>query len=335
MIPGIITGLLAALGQSLVYLSTRHYVQRRPAGASRELLVLAHAWMGIFSLIVLPFVWPAGGGAILWGVARPLLTCCCFYLIAQMWLFLALKHAEPSRVSPLLGFKIVVLAVLASFFVLPHRPGAPAPPVGLTWLQWMGVGLCLVSAVGLNFSGVRLRRRALIAIALACVCYSMSDWNITLVVMKAEGSMSQAAAAVLTTCLCYGVCGVIAACLLPVMGTRDPGAWRGSVPFAVFWFSAMLCLFACFGILGPVLGGILQSSRGLISIVLGSLVMRRGHFHMEPSHSRGVFWRRMAAGALMFLAVSLYVIRDPHTFTIHAGGGDHEVSHGATGQPAR
>ncbi|MCL2640814.1 MAG: hypothetical protein FWD53_08220, partial [Phycisphaerales bacterium] len=88
---GILTGLLAALCQSLCYLITRHYVQKRPAGASRQLLVLGHLWMGVFSLILLPFVWHGTLADVL-SALQPLIATAMFYLIGQFAFLIALKH---------------------------------------------------------------------------------------------------------------------------------------------------------------------------------------------------------------------------------------------------
>ncbi|MCL2648773.1 MAG: hypothetical protein FWD61_17540 [Phycisphaerales bacterium] len=320
---GIITGLIAALCQSLCYLATRYYVQKRAAGASRQLLVLGHLWMGVFSLIVLPFVWH-GGVADIVPLLSALVCAALFYLVGQFALLIALKHTEPSRVSPLLGFKIIVLAVMASFMVQPHVAGTPDPVVGLTAMQWVGVVLCCVAAVALNFSGGRLRRRAIAAIVFACVVYSLSDWNIAILVsgvqnmierrlsLSCSGGVAHVRAAFLApfcaTALTYLFTGLIAAGFFPASGARDKTAWRDAVPWAAAWFLAMIFLYMCFGLIGPVLGNILQSSRGVMSILIGSLLVYRGHLHIEPFHGRRVFVRRLAAGVLMFAAVILYAV---------------------------
>jgi drug/metabolite transporter (DMT)-like permease len=318
MLIGIVTGLSAAFCQSLCYLSARHYVQRRPdaKGASNELLVLSHVWMGIFSLIILPFCLPNSWNILL-AVAQPLVISTIMYLAGQFCLTLSLKHVEASRVSPLLGFKIVVLAAIAAFLPQPHLPGTPDIPIGLTWMQWLAVALCITAAIALSYSGSRLRPRAMFIIAGACIGYSLSDWNITLLVVGTAKFCSPAAAPLLATALSYLFCGLIALLFLPGMGTRNPRAWRDAIPFSILWFLAMIFLFICFGLISTLAGNILQSTRGLISILLGSLFVYWGHHHIEPLHAKGVFIRRLAAGVLMFLAVTLYVIRQPANLQNH------------------
>src|SRR5438105_1670004 len=116
---GIICGLLAALFQSLSYLATRHYVQRRAGGASRMLLVLSHVWMGLLAVLMIPVVWPPrvfDWRPVLWPLGG---TAVC-YGLGQFGLMMALKKTEPSRVGPLLGLKIVMLAFMAMVLVPPN-----------------------------------------------------------------------------------------------------------------------------------------------------------------------------------------------------------------------
>jgi hypothetical protein len=317
MIAGLATGLTAALFQSLSYLATRHYVQRRVGtdagggGGSRQLLVLSHVWMGLFSLVLLWAVWPRGGVPLV-PMLEPLLLMTGFYLAGQSATTFALRYAEPSRVSPLMGFKIVVLAAMATFLEQPRITGASVPP-GLTPLQYVAAGLAVVAALSLNYAGGALRRRAAVGVLVACVTYSLCDWNVTrtnLAVFRLVPGVSALQASLLSAGLCYVLSAGVAVALLPAWGSRRPRDWADALPFALIWFTAILFLYACFSEVGPLLGNILQSTRGLMSILLGSLLIYLGHLHIEPLSSRGVFVRRLAAGLLMFAAVSLYVMRD-------------------------
>lgn len=319
MITGLATGLAAALCQSLSYLATRHYVQSRlgtgATGSSRQILVLGHVWMGLFSAILLWAAWP-GNGLPISQMLEPLLSMTAFYLVGQSATTFALRYAEPSRVSPLMGFKIVVLAILASFLTQPRISGQPLPP-GLTPLQYIAAALAVAAALALNTSvggGGALRRRAALSILIACVAYSFADWNITrtnIAIFRLAPGISALRASLLSAGLCYLLAGFVGAALLPAWGSRKPKDWSDAIPFALLWFIAMLFLYACFSEVGPLLGNILQSTRGLISILLGSLLIYLGHLHIEPVTGKGVLARRLAAGLLMFAAVALYVIRDP------------------------
>ncbi|MCL2641773.1 MAG: hypothetical protein FWD53_13065, partial [Phycisphaerales bacterium] len=195
-----------------------------------------------------------------------------------------------------------------SFFVQPHATDMPDPVVGLTLMQWLAVILCCIAAVALNFSGTHLRRRAIFAIAFACVVYSLSDWNIGILVNQMHAFTPKTVTPFYATALSYILTALIALIFLPAYGTRDLTAWRDSIPWALAWFLAMIFLYTCFGLIGPVLGNILQSSRGLISILLGTLFVHLGHLHIEPFHDRRAFLCRLAAGILMFVAVILYAL---------------------------
>jgi len=312
MIAGLFSGLGAALFQSLSYLGTRHFAHNRGTGSSRQLMVFGHLWMGVFGAIVLACEWPEGWRW-LGDVWVPVLQMTLFYLVGQVGMILALRHAEPSRVSPLMGVKIVFLAGLSSFLAQP-QVAATAPVVGLTWMQWAGVILAVVAAVALNYAGVAFKKQAVAAVMLACLAFTVSDWNIArgnVAIRAALPGASILQISFLNVGLAYVLAAVPAMALAPIWGTRKVKDWMDAAPFAVTWFAGMLFLFWCFAEVGPLLGAILQSTRGLMSIIIGSLLIHWGHVHMEPHSSRGVLARRLAAGALMFGAVGLYVIKVP------------------------
>ncbi len=292
---GITTGLAAAVCQSLSYLATRYYVQPRPSGASKTLLVLSNIEMGIPSAILLAYYW--GKFPIDWSRAIiPLAGVIIFYILGQLGLMIALKYAEPSRVSPLLGFKLVVLALLTAFLTTQ----------GVNLWQWVAVIICLFGALSLYRSGGRMPMKATLALVIACVSYSLSDWNITGVIHAMPDDVPLMSRCFFSLALNYTITGILALPLLPfihITGRRD---WRDSAPFAASWFIAMVFLFLCFGLVGPLYGNILQSTRGIISIFMGWALVRLGSGHMEPNQGKGDFLRKLAAGTLMFAAVVLY-----------------------------
>lgn len=51
--------------------------------------------------------------------------------------------------------------------------------------------------------------------------------------------------------------------------------------------AAMFFLFGCFGTIGVVYGNILQSLRGVISILVGFLIARMGFVSLEEKVGRG------------------------------------------------
>jgi hypothetical protein len=105
----------------------------------------------------------------------------------------------------------------------------------------------------------------------------------------------------------YVICGLGSALWFPFAGGRKVlKDWRPALPFAICWMAAMVLLFACFGLVGPVYGNISQATRGILSIILGFILARLGFQHLEKRIQRGVLYRRLAAAALMCTAIWLF-----------------------------
>jgi uncharacterized membrane protein YidH (DUF202 family) len=177
-------------------------------------------------------------------------------------------------------------------------------------LQWAGVGLAVVSAWVLNGAGGHTPWRATVLVLAACVIYAFSDvciYELLTRVREISGDRSTLGVPLWAFALvCVGV-GLLALGALPWLGHRSPTAWRDAVPYALSWTMAMVALYACFAMLGTVLGAILQSTRGLISIGLGVLLAHLGWQHLEQKHGASVVGRRLVAAGLMTAAVALYV----------------------------
>ena len=293
-------GLLAATCQSLCYVFTRIFVTK-PGNNSRVLFGLSHAWMGLFALIVLPFCYSAKSveaGHFIW----PLLGAAVFYLLGQVCLFQSIRFTDASRVSPLLGLKILILAFIAAVFF--HETVTP-------W-QWVAVVLCVMAALMLNRSGGSIPWQALVIILGACLWYSFSDLSI----VKLNGALApdrEFKGILLGASLCYMVTGVVGLGIVWRGGPaqRSADKWKSAFPVALTWFLAMLFLFVCFGFIGAVFGNIVQAMRGPISIVIGMLVARLGHVHLEQRIPPGVLLRRIVASVLMVVAFALYVLNKP------------------------
>lgn len=290
---GVLFGLGAATCQSLSYLFSRQFT-KRPTGDPFTLFVASHAIMGVIAVVLLGVLRPHGlppPGTYL----VPLVSASLFYLAAQMGLFHVLHHVESSRVSPLLGTKVVVLALLA-VGLFGQR---------LALQQWAAVLVSAAAVWLLNEAGGRIPMRQAGVLALTIVGYCGSDLSIGVLVNRMSGV--RPLGTLVSTCLAYVLC---AALVLPVaFGPRFRSAslWRAAAPQAVAWFTAMCFLFACFALIGVVFGNIVQSSRGILSIAIGWGVARMGKSHLETHVTRAVFWRRLAGAVLMVAAVALYV----------------------------
>lgn len=306
LLAGLLLGLFAAVGQSASYVFSRLYVLRRH-GSVLGLLVVAHVLMGAVSAALLPLVAPAWLPPLrtyawqLAGVAG-------FYLAGQVALFATLRRVEGSRVSPLLGLKIVILAAVNTLVL----------DKGLGVQHWLAAVLAVGAALALATAGGRLPWRAMGTILIACVGYSLSDLSIRAMVDRMIAAQDDTLlvrlhASVAGMCLAYTVCGLVGVGLLFGLSLRSgPGRaalkdWRYALPFTACWYLGMAGLFGCFATVGVVFGNILQSTRGVISLVLGALLARLGHVHLESRHTRRTLLLRGLAAVLMALAIALYV----------------------------
>lgn len=294
---GIAMGLGAALFQSLSYVCCRLYLKHHSDNAI-SLLALSHIMMGLVSIPIAVFLWPASMPALSqYGLS--LLGSAGFYLLGQVFLFTAIIHSEPSRVSPLLGLKVLMLSVFGLVFF--HQP--------FTLAKWIAVAFSTVAALLLSYNGKRLERRFVVLGLLACLCYCLSDMNIKTLVDHFSFMDGTFKAASMATALCYMVCGLVGAVIVafkPAFLNRQ--TWLFAMPFAASWFLGMIFLFSCFGFVGVVYGNILQSTRGIISIVLGFVIAHIiGLESLESKCSKAMILKRIAAAILMTAAVVLFL----------------------------
>ena len=328
---GVILGLGAAVAQAVSYLFSRRYSleQRDSHGGesgAREgggvgggvggaavgavrLLAVSHAMQGVVCLVTLPWLWPSDLDAAAW----PRVAAWCvgvggFYIAGQGLLVLALLWTDASRVSPLLGLKVVAVAGVSVVFL----------GVSLTAWQWAAVGLASASAVALNFTGGRVPSRAVAAVALCCLGYVMSDVSIRQAVTTLEaggafagsGELSRVWSGLFLLAVTYVGLGVAAGVVLPLLpgrGSGGGGRWLAAMPYAAAWLVSMALFFACLAAVGIVLANILQSTRGIISVALGAALASHGLVHLETRAGPGVVTRRLLAAAMMTAAVGLYL----------------------------
>ena len=226
---------------------------------------------------------------------------------------MAQRTVDASRVVPLLGMKLLVLAVL-NLLIMPHLTGAKAESYGV--FQWLGIFLTVGAAFILNKAGQRIPWQSLCWVGMTCLGYASSDTCITMFVrrLQAIGETAGDAAlaglarpSVAAAFITYVLCGVAGVLLLPLV-KRPEGAHRKTVwgwisPFAFCWLTAMLFLYACFARIGTVNGNIVQSTRGIIAILIGALLAALGFTELEEKVGVQVWIRRMIAGVMMFLAI--------------------------------
>lgn len=225
----------------------------------------------------------------------PLSGCVFFYLFGQAFLFLSFRESDASRVSPLLGLKIMMLAAITVIFTNQHFHA----------LQWLAIVIGVCAAYLLSMLGREMTPKNWVWVLLACLCYSISDLSIKVIIGRFE-NIGLFHASVLCVCLCYFFCGIAACAALLFLPRPSISKWKASFPFALFWYTGILFLFACFGSIGVVFGNIVQSTRGVISILMGSYVAARGYEHIEEKVGPRVVIVRLCAGILMIAAIALF-----------------------------
>jgi hypothetical protein len=81
-----------------------------------------------------------------------------------------------------------------------------------------------------------------------------------------------------------------------------------SVPYSLVYLGSMLFLYTCFGLIGVVFGSIIQAGRGIVSIVLGILLLHFGLEKNEPQVPGKIWIRRSIMAVLMLSAMILYTL---------------------------
>ena len=295
MLTGIIAGLLSALLQAISYVCSTGFMLKYKS--SLRLVIFSQLAMGAFCLPFLPFLFPHRllevlPEFLLWTGAWII----CF-TVGQTAFFNTLRTIKASRMSSLLGLKIIVLSII---YVMIMR-------TQLSLLQWIAVLMSTVAAVGMNWSGgARFSLKGMIWLLVTLVFYSLTDMTEThLVAMPKGGNIILDSLAIST--VCYSLLGILTLpLLLKFRWTRKQ--FIKSLPFALTWYLSQVALFVCFGRLGTVFGNVIQASRGLISIGLGILLLAIGLGKLDSRITPAMWVRRIAAAILMTAGIVLYSV---------------------------
>ena len=286
MLFGISLGIATAIMQSLSYLASASFIKKH--GSGFKLLIFSHLAMGAISAVLLPFFLPvkffAGGTVSIVFMSVWIVT----FVLGQGGFFFSQKYIESSRLASLLGLKIIVLAI-ASLMLFGGR---------INQLQIAGILLSTVAAFIMNWSsGKALCGKGIIALAISLVAFSATDLTETEMVLFADqGNIVSAGIGI--TLLCYLTLGI---CSLPFL-FKIKWNWtmqKDALPFALLWLISQMTLLICFGILRPVFGNIIQSSRGLFSVAFGIIACRLNWDVMEFCNDRKMWVRRGIAALMM------------------------------------
>lgn len=299
---GISSGLGAALMASVSYIFSKWFLSRHPNPFFLTVFAqLAQCFFGILLLtgIAGKYSFPlefSGHGA---RNLLILLAAALFSSFGNFCFFRTLKEIEASRLSSLLGLKIAMLGVIC--LCLPWEKD-PSP------LQWTAILLGTVAAVGMNFTGGRFTLNAGFWLFLTLLGYACGDLSATRLIhaIKGPNGILNSFAAVSWTAVVQGIL------TLPLLFSKHIPKNRSlltdSIPYAACWFASLLFLFYCFGTLGVIFGTILQSARGILSVLIGAALVRAGFRNLEPSVGFSAWMRRFVMAVLMVSAMTLYAL---------------------------
>ena len=289
---GILAGLFSAFLQSTSYVFSRRFVLKHQDPG--RLVVCSQAVMCFFGIttltVTLPFVQIP--------FTREFFTLLVVFVAASnigyFCFFRALREIEASRLSSLLGLKIVVLAVVS--IALLHQP--------LHGLQYPAIALSAVAAVGMNFTGGPLNRRGCLFLLLTLLAYATADLVETRMIQLMPGERLFLNSITVTGVAFTALGAVSSLALFRLRCSR--ACFIDAVPYAISWYLAMIFLFASFGAIGVLFGNIIQAGRGLISVLLGVLLLKAGFDRLEPRVGTRAWIRRTIMAILMLAAMTLY-----------------------------
>ncbi|MCX6985141.1 MAG: EamA family transporter [Lentisphaerae bacterium] len=297
MILGIICGLVSALSQCLAYISSKKYIHKD--GTPFQLLIASHLLIGGFAGLCL--------GILLLKKDLPpfkdywleVLKVNGFYMFGQMCFFLAIGKTEASRVAPLLGFKIIFIALFGIMFMELH----------LSPYQWGAIILCCGGAMLSNWSGKSIPLAGILWLLGAIVSYSLSDISIKLLINCIENSAGKGLLAFLiAVSLTYFYLGIFSLFIVTITRSVKLKHLKPALPFACWWFGSMLFLFVCFGLIGPLFGNIVQSVRGIIAVIIGAIFARFSWTEHEEKLPRQILVGRLMAALLITVSVVIFIL---------------------------
>ena len=295
MITGIFCGLTAAFLNSVGYLFSAFFL--RKCNSPVRLLIYAQIWMMLLSLPVISLLYPAGGvvrpARLFWTLAVWIIV----FFVGQGAFFTALKFFEASRLSSLLGLKIIVLTVI---YTVVNR-------VFPNFWQYVAVLMAAVAAVTINWSGGGgMKTKGWIFVFITLICYSLADMTETVMVLCfVDSGLGTVRSAFTATSLSYTALGLAS---LPglLIFKPDRKFFPLSAPYALIWLLSQAALLSCFALVLPVFGNVILASRGMFSVILGALAAAVGLKGIEARISRAQWIRRGFAALLMVLAIAVY-----------------------------
>ena len=293
-VPPLLLPLLSALGYAFAALMLKRATQGG-AGPWRVSFLTNCVQAAVFSLL---WLFPAGHPATVTHVVHAMVSGLVFF-IGQVFTFLALSRGDVSVATPVLGSKVIFVALFTVLL------GAAA----VTPAMWAAVLLTALATALLGGGGTAKRgalARSLLYGFSAAAAFALTDvlqqrW------VKAWGFPHYAATMFLTV-------AVLSLGLIPFfresLRALPASAWRwGLAGGALLAVQAVGIAWSIVAI-GATTTNVLYNSRGVWSVVL---VWTVGHWfgNTERAHGRAVMGRRLAASALLLAAIALIAQQHP------------------------
>jgi drug/metabolite transporter (DMT)-like permease len=246
----------------------------------------------VTALLFLPLLaWGGNVRADLWW--QPLLVALCF-VVGQWLTFFSLEHGDVSVATPVLGIKILLVAMFVSV-----AGGEVLRPK-----LWVAAALATTGIALLNRSTTGTRRRAgltILTAGLAAACYALFD------VLVQHWSPIWGRGRFLPITL--GLSGILSFAFIPrfsaPLRSVPQNAWSWLLGGAMTIAAQSVIFVSVVASWGQAAqANVIYSSRGLCSVLLVWLVGRQ--FQNRESHSGGrVFAWRLAGASLMMCAIVL------------------------------
>ena len=292
---GIAFGFITAILNSIGYLVSARYLLHYKSPL--RLLIQAQVFMMVIALPFLVWLFPFGQ------IDKPLEYAgvqafwVTVFLLGQGCFFAAQRYFEASRLSSLLGLKIIVLAIL---FVASGK--------GMLNL-WQVTAVLMAAIAGMLFNWSGAARSSLVGwllVVATLFCYSFADLSETELVIRVHASgHSLLHSTFATAALAYTALGAVS---LPFIYRFRPT--RDQIckvfPYSLIWLTSQVSLFACFAMIKPVFGNVILATRGLFSVVFGALLPFIGLASLDSKISRRKWIQRGFAALLMALAIAIY-----------------------------
>ncbi len=220
-------------------------------------------------------------------------------VLGQWVFFVGQKSYDASRMVPLLGLKLVFLALVNQYVLSKACYG---------WIHWLAIAITIMAACMLNKSGTSLPMMALMIVLVTCLIYTGTDNFIQSIldIMKTGEGIGVVRASMLGASVCYIALGIGMLPMLLLRKKQPASLWWPSIGNGFAWYAAMLFLYSGYGTIGIVSGNIILNTRGLISIIFGAILAKLGMTELEEKVPFPVFIKRCVAALLMLLAIYLF-----------------------------